>query len=339
LERVSEKFKYSFYFDGITLIKSKQLITMLNCWDRISLKTIVCDGSILVKYYYYMGHFSSYGEVEAVDTILAMEVVATSGRMGVIIPFNIGPKMGNRQLTLRPLPARSIWSIATTCKACKSLFKKRCLAITSVLHPFYECSAYDRPPSVNSFVNKVDLSLCRGHGFLHLDAQEKGMAWSLHRHCSTALFHVDLTLSVSAPSPVPGWSGFNAIVSSFAPALTSIGYCPMIARSSTEFSTIYTDMKSVHKMVTNPGQSYSVISFTLAIYVKAKEIQWRFPKEFKDIIIRMGGLFIASNYVIVIGKTFEESGLENLPIELGVYGCYTASVFREGKTHNRDVRA
>lgn len=67
-------------------------------------------------------------------------------------------------------------------------------------------------------------------------------------------------------------------------------------------------------MVTSLGQSYSVIMFDLAIYMKAKENQWRFPEEFKDMIIRMGGFHITLNYLAVIGKIFEESGLEDLLI-------------------------
>ena len=35
-------------------------------------------------------------------------------------------------------------------------------------------------------------------------------------------------------------------------------------------------------------QKHSVITFDLAIYMKAKEIQWRRPEEFKNTVIRMG---------------------------------------------------
>ena len=144
------------------------------------------------------------------------------------------------------------------------------------------------------------------------------------------MFQVDLALEDSARTPVPGWSGFNAIVSSSsAPPLTNIGYCPMIAGSSTEYSTIYTVMQNVHKMITSLGQSHSVITFDLAIYMKAKEIQWRFPEEFDDMVIRMGGFHIALNYLAVIGKKFEYSGLEDLLIESGVFGSNTASAQRK----------
>ena len=43
-----------------------------------------------------------------------------------------------------------------------------------------------------------------------------------------------------APQKVPGWSGFNAAVSSTTPAPSVVGYCPVIEASSTELLTVYT---------------------------------------------------------------------------------------------------
>ena len=56
-------------------------------------------------------------------------------------------------------------------------------------------------------------------------------------------------------------------------------------------------------------------------------------------VIRMGGFHIALNYLAVIGKKFEDSGLEDLLIESGVFGSNTASALLKGKSSNRGVRA
>ena len=88
---------------------------------------------------------------------------------------------------------------------------------------------------------------------------------------------------------VPGWSGFHAKVFPSVPSATSIGYCPMINGNQTEYSTVYTVLKMVQKITDSVGQAASVITFDLAIYVKAKEIQWRVPDELKNVIVRMGG--------------------------------------------------
>ena len=48
--------------------------------------------------------------------------------------------------------------------------------------------------------------------------------------------------------------------------------------------------------------------------VKAKQIQWRLANKFSDVVIRMGTFHIALNLVI-IGKKYLNSGLEDLLIE------------------------
>ena len=81
-------------------------------------------------------------------------------------------------------------------------------------------------------------------------------------------------------------------------------------------------MKNVQTMMEALDQRHSVITFDLAIYMKAKEIQWRRPEEFKNTVIRMGGFHIALNFLSVIGKIFQDSGIEDLLIESGVHGWH-----------------
>ncbi len=72
----------------------------------------------------------------------------------------------------------------------------------------------------------------------------------------------------------------------------------MINASSVEFSTIYTVMKKAQAMMATLGQAKSVTTFDLAIYAKAKEIQWKGPDEFSDTIIRMGGSILPSTFLL-----------------------------------------
>ena len=48
-------------------------------------------------------------------------------------------------------------------------------------------------------------------------------------------------------------------------------------------------MKHAQKMCTNLGQVDTVITFDLAIYTKAKQIQMKFLEEFSGTVIRLGG--------------------------------------------------
>ena len=63
----------------------------------------------------------------------------------------------------------------------------------------------------------------------------------------------------------------------------------MINGSPTESNTVYTVMKEIQNMMSSLGQQFNVITFDLAIYMKAKEIQWCHQKEFDDMVVRMGG--------------------------------------------------
>ena len=65
----------------------------------------------------------------------------------------------------------------------------------------------------------------------------------------------------------------------------------------------------VQTMRAQLGQKDTVITFDLAIYIKAKEIQWRWQSEFSDTVIRMGGFHIVLNYLAVLGKKYDGSGL------------------------------
>ena len=110
-----------------------------------------------------------------------------------------------------------------------------------------------------------------------------------------------------------------------------IGYCPMIHGSASEFSTIFTLMKVSQEVARRLQQDDSVITFDLAIYMKARQIQLKFPDAFKNTVIRMGGFHIALNYLSLLGKKYANSGLEDLLIESGVYAAGTTSVLMLGE--------
>ena len=105
---------------------------------------------------------------------------------------------------------------------------------------------------------------------------------------------------------VPSWSAFNAILYPDIPCSTNIGYCPLLV-ASTEFSTVYTVMKHAQQISQRVGQLLAVITFNLAIYVKAKEIQLKFPAEFCNTVLRLGSFHITLNFLSIIGKKHQSS--------------------------------
>ena len=126
------------------------------------------------------------------------------------------------------------------------------------------------------------------------NATDRDNIWALLRIDPSHV--LDTTVVAGATRQlVPSWSGFNALLFPDIPRVTNIGYCPLLDASSTEFSTVDTVMKHAQQISLSVGQLESVITFDLAIYVKAKQIQLKFPDEFSETILRLGGFHIARN--------------------------------------------
>ena len=123
------------------------------------------------------------------------------------------------------------------------------------------------------------------------------LSWMLVRLCLTNLLQVILGHDVLPPDNLtPGWSVFNAMVSTVNVNVTAVGYCSMIPKPPKDCSVVYSTVKTVQKIISKTSQVNTVITFDEAIYCKTKEIQWRFSDEFADTVIRMGGFHIAMTF-------------------------------------------
>ena len=71
--------------------------------------------------------------------------------------------------------------------------------------------------------------------------------------------------------------------------------------------------------------------------LKVKAIQWRLQKEFEDLVIRIGGFRFSVNYLRVLGKECQLSGIEDMLIESGMYGSSTTSILL--RTHKLVMEA
>jgi hypothetical protein len=99
-------------------------------------------------------------------------------------------------------------------------------------------------------------------------------------------------------------------------------------------------MKALSKTFTGDLQQKNpVITFVEGIYCDAKRIQWSVSPELDHIVVRLGGFHRAKNFMGLIGKRMEESGLEDIWSESGVYGPSVASKLLKATHYNRAVRA
>ena len=314
------------------LTGSKQLITLLN----------------------RMGHCSSYEEIEQVETSLANENLARADVSGVLIPTNINPgtfiqmaadndineetidgKNTTHATTLAiyqrkqygPMPARVVHADHSN--------KKRSLDSSRNLIVIKEINVGGRRPGLSSYVENDSITWFQSDQEF-LSACTDDLCWMLLRLSDIFLTHKD---EPPEAQRIPGWSGFNAITHPTIPVETNIGYHPMINAEASNFNTLYTLMKLGQKICNSLQQRDCVITFDLALYAKAKQIQMKYPEEFKNTVIRMGGFHIALNYLSLLGKKYAQSGLEDLLIESGVYAAGTTSLLMLGKSYNRGIRA
>ena len=302
-----------------------------------------------------MGHCSSYEKIEQVETSLANENLARADLTGVLIPTNISPgafiqmaadnndineetidgKNTTHATTLAmyqrkqygPMPARVVHADHSN--------EKRSLDSSGNLVVIEEINIGGRRPGLTSCVgNDVITWFQCDRQFL--SACMDDLCWMLLRLSDPFVLRNQQT---PEEQRIPGWSGFNAITHPSIPVETNIGYHPMINAEASNFSTLYTLMKLGQKICNSMGQRDCVITFDLALYAKAKHLQMKYPEEFKNTVIRMGGFHIALNYLSLLGKKYAQSGLEDLLIESGVHAADTTSVLMLGKSYNRGIRA
>ena len=195
---------------------------------------------------------------------------------------------------------------------------------------------HGRRPTAKAFLGKVREQDFRLTADLQASVETKDLVWFLLRLHQRVLLSSELNQDQQT---TPSWSAFNAMISSLCIPRTNIGYCLMIVGSLTKYRTVYTVLKTVQSMMKSLEQRHSVVTFDLAIYTKAKEIQSPRPVEFENLIVRMGGFHNALNFLSVIGKKFEESGIEDLLTQSGMYVSNTTLALLNGKSYNRGVRA
>ena len=317
---------------------SKELITMFNRW----------------------GHTLSYDEVERLETSIAQSQLEKAMEDGTaVVPSNISggtfvqaaadnidlneETLNGKQTThatsLVLYQRQHILPLAGTFGQTRMCNQSRRRSIGPVALPtntrdYINSRPRPNPESLRGNISTQCFSkVCQDVSH----ARSLDAAWMLCRLCPKKLFRI--TLDPKCNQTVPSWTAFNATLSSVDPATTSIGYCQLLPDSPTQYNTVYTVMKTVQQMTCKLGQQTAVITFDEAIYCKAKEIQWKHPVEFKDVVLRMEGFHMAMAFLVCIGKQHEESGLEDMLIESDIYGSNTINHVMKGKSYNRGVRA
>ena len=133
------------------------------------------------------------------------------------------------------------------------------------------------------------------------------------------------------------WAAFNSLFSQNT-SLTSITTLPLVQGTPTDWSNLYSALKVCQSIATSTENQRLIISLDLQLYAKALQL-----KDKKDInsnfIFRLGELRVVFAFLKTMGKYIENSGLDQVFIESGIYGPTTLNQVVKGKHMKRCLEA
>ena len=117
-----------------------------------------------------------------------------------------------------------------------------------------------------------------------------------------------------------------------------VGYLPIIDSSPTEMSTIMAILQRSIRIADELELGHVVISFDQAIYSKTQTIRFQNPVFKERLILRLGEFHTSMAFMAVIGRRFENSGLQELIVDSGVIAAGSVAGVLSGTFYNRSAR-
>lgn len=91
--------------------------------------------------------------------------------------------------------------------------------------------------------------------------------------------------------------------------LSRIGYLPVIERSPTQYTTVYTVFTKSLDIAARLDLEYVVIVFDEAIYANAQQIHWKNEIFMAKTILRLGDFHAVMSFCGAISRIFQDAGL------------------------------
>ena len=136
---------------------------------------------------------------------------------------------------------------------------------------------------------------------------------------------------------VPPWAAFNECVSTVDPPVTTVGMAPILNATADEYGTITTIINRFVQLSRYLGQRHTIVFFDQPLYAKAKEIVWA-SEEYSEVVVLLGGLHIAFNFLRAIGQQMESAGLDDVWVESEIFGPNAAKSMMDGKHYYRAIQ-
>lgn len=135
-----------------------------------------------------------------------------------------------------------------------------------------------------------------------------------------------------------GWTRFNKDASTEDSIVTASGFMPLILNPAHECNTLITVLNRCIALGDKLNYKYIVLTVDQALHCKLLDIKWSSPIFQERIILKMGGLHIALNYMKAIGQHMRNTGLAEIWIESGVLSEGSVTKVLNGKSYSKGIR-
>ena len=160
-----------------------------------------------------------------------------------------------------------------------------------------------------------------------------------HAEAKATAMEMAFLFKRNATTPKQGWTHFNQQHSEIEPHQTTIGYMPLILSPAHQLDTLNTVIQRCKYTAESLGQKYVVLTVDEALFCKLMDLKWTIPEYQEYLIVRLGGLHTAMNFMKAIGQHMQSTGLLDVWIESGLLGKKTAEHALCGKNYEKSIRA
>ena len=114
----------------------------------------------------------------------------------------------------------------------------------------------------------------------------------------------------------PEYNGYNTMVTrrqgvSMQPKTKAV-YLPLIDMTPSDPDTIMTALHEAKRLTKERGQKNVIFTSDQQLYKVAVEVQWAYPREFSDVINRLGGMHTLMSFAGAVGTLMQGSGLSEI---------------------------
>ena len=155
----------------------------------------------------------------------------------------------------------------------------------------------------------------------HLDK-----AIMLVRECPTQL----VATEEGTPS-LPSYRTICTKVSKENVPKSNVFYLPFLHEAPNYHATVEKSLRTFMVMSKAVGCDDTVVMQDLFIYQLAQEVKIKYPDDFKNVILRMGGFHLLLNYLKAVGKMMESSGLKEIIVQAKLLLPVLAKRYFKGK--------